>query len=128
MGRYKAERIIVKECPELTVVFWDNSSIYVYPKGYNYGLVFHKYHAPLGTYTKSWKPFKRRLLKIKYLRLSKVFELADYYEILYKGSVGRLDFNKKPVEIRYHHWSVKGVARAVQIRTREPTAAKADKR
>lgn len=115
MGRYRAERVIIKELPELTLVFWDWNSIYARPKtGLRQWYVFHKYHAPLGTYTKSWRPFKRRLLKSKTLNFTKCCQLASRYEILARGAVGKLNFDKKAIEIRFGKWSIKGVGSDMQ--------------
>lgn len=112
MGRYRAKRVIIKEMPELTLVFWDWSSIYARPKtGMRQWYVFHKYHAPLGTYTNSWRPFKRRLLKAKSITFNRCCQLAANYGILAKGAVGRLDFSKRAVEIRFGKISIKGVAK-----------------
>lgn len=111
MGRFRAKRIIIRELPELTIVFWDWSSIYVYPKGDRQGYVFHKWYAPRGTYFSSWKPFKRKLLKTKRLNFSKCCQLASQYNIDVKGSVGKLNFENKPVEIRFLKWKVSGFVR-----------------
>lgn len=109
MGRYRAKRVIVKVLPELTLVFWDWNAIYAYPEGSQQGYVFQKWHAPRGTYFKAWKPFKRRLMKRKQLTFAQCCQLASHYGIVAGGAVGRLDFNKKAVEIRHGKWTVKGV-------------------
>lgn len=111
MGRYRARRVIIRELMDITVVFWDRSSIYVYPKGTRHGYVFHKWYSPLGTYTQQWKPFKRKMLKTKRLTLTKCFQLANQHEILYKYSVGTLDLEKKPIEIRFLNWKISGMVR-----------------
>lgn len=115
MGRYRAERVIVRDLPELVIVFWDWSSIYIQPKsGMRQWYVFHKYHAPLGTYTNSWRPFKRRLMKTKALTFEKCCQLAVRYNILAKGAVGRLHWEQRPVEIRFGKIRIKGIGNDVQ--------------
>lgn len=109
MGRYKAERIVIKDLPELSIVFWDKSSIYVYPKTDQAPVVFHKWFAPRYTYSNGWRQFKDKLWHLHRGSVQKCFQMADYHGVLYQVSVGRLDFNKKLVEIRYKSWSIKGV-------------------
>lgn len=110
MGRYRAKRIIVKELPELTLVFWSQSAIYAQPRGSRQLYLFHNYYAPLGAYTNSWRPFKRRLLKSRTMTFGKCCQLAARYQVLSKGAVGALDWRKKMVEIRFDKWSIKGEA------------------
>lgn len=109
MGRFKQKRIIVKVCDEVNLVFWDWNRIYVLVKATDKWYLFHKYHAPLGTYTNSWRPFKRRLMKINNPSFARCCQLAYQYEIVAQGAVGGLDFCKKDIEIKYPKWSIKGV-------------------
>lgn len=110
MGRFRQQRIIVKVCSEIDIVFMDWNRIYVKVKSSELWYLFQKYHAPLGTYTKKWRPFKRRLMKIKDPTFSQVCYIGAQYEIIAQGAVGTVDLGKKAIEIRYPTWSVKGVA------------------
>lgn len=110
MGRYKAERIVIKDLPELVIVFWDNSSVYVYPKNERQSVVvFHKWFAPRYTYTNGWRQFKDKLWHWRCGSMKKCFQMASNHGILYQVVVGKLDLREKPVEIRYRNWSIKGV-------------------
>lgn len=110
MGRFKQKRIMIKVCEEIDLVFWDWNRIYIRVKNTGKWYLFHKYHAPLGTYTNNWRPFKRRLMKINSPSFVQCCQLAYQYEIVAQGAVGELEFRKKDIEIKYPKWSIKGVA------------------
>lgn len=109
MGRYRAKRIIIRELPEISIIFWDWSTIYVFPKGNGQGWLFHKWYAPRGTYLSAWKPFKKKLMSTKNLNLAKCCQLADKYGVLGKSPVGKLDLSDKSVEIRFLKWKIAGI-------------------
>lgn len=109
MGRYKAERTIIKLFPDLTIVFYDHKSIYVYPSGDQRGYIFHSWHAPLFNYRDNWLPFKKALLKRRYLDSETCWSLAYDYGVPYKTASSRPEIKGKPVELRYKRWSIKGV-------------------
>lgn len=111
MGRYRQERIIIKRCTEMDLVFMDWNRIYAYIRATKRWYLFHKFHSPLGTYTNSWRPFKSHLLRLKDPSFLHVCRLANEYDVLSMSSVGRLDFSKKNVEIRYSHWTIRGIAK-----------------
>lgn len=111
MGRFKQERIIIKICEEIDIVFMDWNRIYIKLKSSGKWYLFHKFHAPLGTYTNNWRPFKRRLMKIKSPTFIQVCQIANQYDIVANGAVGNIDFSKKAIEIKHPTWSVKGMAR-----------------
>lgn len=117
MGRYKAERIVIKILPELTLIFWDNSSIYLFPKNGQTPVVFHKWFAPRFTYTNSWRQFRDKLWHLHHGSVKKCFQLAYEHDVVYEISVGRLDLRKKLVEIRYKNWAIKGVGDGMLSRT-----------
>lgn len=109
MGRFRQRRIIVKVCSEIDIVFVDWNRIYVKVKTSGLWYLFQKYHAPLGTYTNNWRPFKRRLMKIKNPNFVQVCQLGARYEIIARGAVGKVDLRRKAIEIKYPTWSVKGI-------------------
>lgn len=109
MGRYRAERIIVKMCTDGVLVFFDSSSIYLFSPHFTGPFVFNKWFAPLGSYRESWKPFKDALLNRRKLESANVWKLANRYGVVYQDAVGKLDLRKRKVEIKFDHWSVKGV-------------------
>lgn len=97
MGRFHAEKIIVREIGGMEIVFWDKYSIYV--KDATHCFVFHRWYAPRGSYGE-WKKFKQLLLQRRHLQLVDVFELADKHGILFKRAVRHLQWKEKAVEIR----------------------------
>lgn len=116
MGRFCAERIIVREMDGVKIIFWDKSSIYMQWSKLCY--VFHRWYAPKGTYNE-WRNFKQLLLHRKNLTPHDVFELANRYGILSKYSVGHLKWKKKPIEIRFDGIKILGVGDDVQDVLRE---------
>lgn len=108
MSKYKAERIIVKVFPELTLIFADEKSIWAICEGDKYPSIFHNWVSPRFTYRDHWLPFKRALLKRRYLDRSMCWELALRYQVPYKTASSTLNLSGKPLEIRYKRWSILG--------------------
>lgn len=108
MAKYEAERIIIKVFPRLTLVFADAKSIYAFPEADTRYYVFHSWYAPIFNYRDHWLPFKKALLKRRYLEASTCFELAAQYGVPYKTMSGKISLADKPVELRYKRWSVCG--------------------
>ncbi len=86
MGRWRAEAVIIRRMPEVTITFFDRETIYAFPKGYANGTIFHRWYAPRGSYGRGWEQFRRKLLRYKHLDLAKCHELADEHGILYIGT------------------------------------------
>lgn len=100
MGRFKSEGVVVREFEEMTLIFWDNNSIYMYPKAYRIGTIFHKWGAPRGFSGEHWGDFRRRLMYNKNLTLSKCYELALTHEIVATSTVRKLDLEGRKVIVR----------------------------
>lgn len=107
--RYKAKRIIIKVFPEITLVFYDEKSIYAITEGDKYTSVFHNWVAPRFTYRDHWLPFKKALLKRRFLDKHTCWQLAYDYQVPYKTSTDKIILDNKEVEIRYKRWSVTGI-------------------
>lgn len=107
MGRFLAERVIVRRVDDLEIVFWDKYSIYVEWPGFRY--VFHRWYPPKGTYDE-WRKFRQLLLRRKSLTSRDVFELANAHEVLFRYADGTLEWNKKPVEVRIGDIKILGVS------------------
>lgn len=96
-----SDKIIVRLLPEITIVFYDRQTIYVYPKGFNNGTIFHLWGAPRWDYTRKWKPFRTRLLrKSKDMDIAMCHKLADYYGVVYVGTCRHLQYDGKIIEYR----------------------------
>ena len=99
MGRFKAQGTIVRELPEVTVIFWDWKSIYVYDYR-GRGVIFHRWFAPRGSYTGYWRDFRREMLRKKRLSLLKCYELAAQFDVQSIRTDRRLDLSKRRIIYR----------------------------
>lgn len=86
MGRFKADKIIVRRLPEVVITFYDKETIYSFPRGFANGTIFHRWFAPRGSYSNGWSQFRRQLLRQRHLDMARCHELADKYGILYVGT------------------------------------------
>lgn len=110
MGRYKANRIVARVIGELTIIFYNSSSIYIYPCSLEQqGYIFHKYFAPTGTYTRNWKNFRNRIWKAKYLDFGICCRIAVECGVMSKGAVAPPNLKAKPLEIRFGEWAIWGL-------------------
>lgn len=102
MAKYfQTNKILVRLLPKVTIIFYDRQTIYVFPKGYQNGTIFHLWGAPRGEYTHKWKPFRLRLLRNKLgMDIAKCHKLADKYGVVYVGTCRALKFDKKIIEYR----------------------------
>lgn len=96
MGRFKAKGTIVRELPEVTVIFWDWKSIYVYDNR-GRGVIFHRWFAPRGSYTGYWRDFRRKMLLNKRLDLLRCYEIAARFDVQSIRTHRRLDLSGRKV-------------------------------
>jgi hypothetical protein len=99
MGRFRADAVLVRDLKEVTVIFWDCRSIYVYDKKTGYGIVFNRWFDEWGSYTAYWKDFRRKMLRWKNLSLLKCCELAARYDIVVNRTHRKLDLSKVKTRI-----------------------------
>lgn len=100
MAKFEKKRVIVRLLPGLVITFFDKETIYVFPRGQKNGTIFHRWVAPINTYTHCWEPFKRKLLRYKNLSLAKCHELAICHDVNFVGTDRKVKLNKKVVEYR----------------------------
>lgn len=101
MGRFRAEAVIVRKLPEVTIIFWDKESIYVYPIGGGGGTIFTRWADKKGSYSDYWHDFRVRMLQRKRLSFLQCYELAaEYDQILAIHTDRQLDLSKVKVEYR----------------------------
>lgn len=112
--KYKSKNIIIKAFPEITLVFYNEQSIYAFTKENGRPFVFHNWMAPKFTYRDHWRPFKKALMKRRHLDKQSCWQLAYDYQIPYKLATSEIDLEGKPVEIRYKKWSISGVIDGLQ--------------
>lgn len=106
--KYKAERIIIKVFPELSLVFLDEKTIWAFPLKDSRAYIFHNWWAPRFNYRDNWLPFKKTLLKRRYLDKEICWRIAAQYNIPYKTAESHINLGNKMVEIRYKRWTMKG--------------------
>lgn len=93
MGRFRAEAIRVKKVGDLTIVFYDEKRIYIQKNG-NWTL-FHRWGAPLGFYGRSWKHFRKLLIRETTITYEHCFHLAFRYDIGFLSNVDAPDLEGK---------------------------------
>lgn len=103
MGRFKADKIIVRLLSEVAITFYDKETIYVFPKGCGNGTIFHRWFAPRGSYGNGWSQFRRQLLRQRHLDLARCHELADRYGILYVGTDKPPKLNPEDIKYRGYY-------------------------
>lgn len=96
---FKADCVTIKKIEDGEIIFYDSKSIYLYQDGYKIGSVFHNWYAPLGSYTNSWKPFRKYLWEYKTLTVRRCYELALKYGVVAMASYRRVDLSGKKVRI-----------------------------
>lgn len=100
MGRFKAEAILIRRLPEVTITFWNKETIYICDEKNNTTSIFHRWFAPRGNYTAQWEPFRRKLLQYKQLNITTCFELALQHNIDYVSTGRKIKLDKKIVQYR----------------------------
>lgn len=106
MGRYRAQRVIVREIGGMEIIFWDGFSIYVITPYIAY--VFQRWYAPKGSYD-TWRKFRHLMMHRKHLTFDIACRLAARYGILGQRSGAKLNWKNKPVEVRFGNIKIIGV-------------------
>lgn len=96
--RFRSEAIIVRDLEEMTLIFYDSSSIYLYPKRYRVGTIFHKWYVPRGFSKAHWSKFRKRLMYNKHLTIADCYNLALLHEIDSRATLRALDLTGKVVK------------------------------
>lgn len=81
MGRFRAEKIIVRDINNIRIVFYDRESIYVRDNMNNRWTVFHRWLAPKGSYNNGWRQFRHLLLYEKRITFNHCYRLAFRFDI-----------------------------------------------
>lgn len=87
----------MRELEQVEIIFYSTHSIYVYGKNNPTGVIFHRWYAPLGSYSDGWKIFRQKLMQYKKLDLNRCFQLAHMHGIDMQGSGGRVNLEGKEV-------------------------------
>lgn len=100
MAKFKSSGITVRRLEKVEIIFYSSHAIYIYGRNNITGVVFHRWYAPLGSYTDGWQDFRRKMMRYKKLDLNKCFELAHQHGIQSSGTSGRINLKGKKVIYR----------------------------
>lgn len=100
MGRFRAEKVIVRDINNIRIVFYDKESIYVKDANGRW-TVFHRWLAPRGSYNNGWRQFRHLLLYEKKLDINHCYRLAFRYDILSQLAYKAPDLSKFKVQVRF---------------------------
>ena len=79
MGRFEAKHLKIREFNWGRIIFNDKFHLTVQTPRYH--IIFHRYGAPHGDYTKSWRLFRQQLLRRKLPNFYDVYKYANHYDI-----------------------------------------------
>ena len=117
MGRFRAEAVTIKRVDDLIIVFYDKKSIYIKDDKHGW-TVFHRWYAPLGSYTGGWQQFRHLLFYEKRITFNHCYRLAFRWDITHMAGVKAPNLDNKPIiernnngmARRCHHESNRSVA------------------
>lgn len=92
---YRAKEITVRELDSLTITFKNCETIWVTPRNSKTSIIFHRWYAPRGQYTREWKPFRRKLFRNKRIDLETCFRLAQQHNIQSVGTTRQIKLEGK---------------------------------
>lgn len=100
MGRFKAEKMVVRKLNGIEIVFWDGWTIYVRESDCQRWTIFHRWFAERGSYSNGWQDFRRELMSQKRLTYLHCFEMAAKYGIASTTTDRELKFEGKEIEVK----------------------------
>jgi hypothetical protein len=97
---FVAKGIIVRRLERITIIFKDNETIAVKVKGDEWGgtYLFHRWFAPLGSYTGGWRDFRRKMLRNKQLDLLSCIFYAQKYDVQIHRTTRKIELKGKIIE------------------------------
>lgn len=97
---FVAKGIIVRRLDECTIIFKDKETIAVQVVGdpHHVTYLFHRWFAPLGSYTGGWRDFRRKMLRNKQLDLLSCIFYAQKYDIQIHRTTRTIKLNGKIIE------------------------------
>lgn len=96
MGRFSNDETIVRKIDGGIVILRDRNRIYLVQGDAQWHTVFHRYGAPLGSYS-GWRLFRQELRQYKNLTPSRVHELAIRYGVVQFVSYSKIELGKNVV-------------------------------
>lgn len=97
---FVAKGIIKRDLKSITIYFKDRETIAVQVKDdpFNITYLFHRWFAPLGSYTGGWRDFRRKMLRNKQLDLLGCLFYAKKYDIQLWRTTRPLELKGKIIE------------------------------
>ncbi len=97
---FVANGVIVRHLGSITIAFKDKETIAVKVVGdkHNITYLFHRWFAPLGSYTGGWRDFRRKMLRNKNLDLLSCIFYAQKYDIQIHRTTRDIKLNGKIIE------------------------------
>lgn len=95
--RFQSEAIVVREFEDMTLIFFDNDSIYMYPKRYRVGTIFNKWFSHRGYSGAHWGKFRKRLMYNKHLTIADCYNLALTHQVNSTATLRPLDLKGRKV-------------------------------
>lgn len=96
--RFRSEAIVIRDLDEMTLIFFDSNTIYMYPKRYRVGTIFQKWGAQRGYSMEHWQPFRKCLRYNKNLTISDCYSLALTHDIASVATLRQLDLRGRKVK------------------------------
>lgn len=100
MARYKQKGVIIREFEDLTIVLADKETIWAVPRRSGPNIIFHRWFAPLGSYTQ-WHRFRKKLDENKNVTLAKCYRWAAQHGIQSLGSTRAPTLHGEPIELKH---------------------------
>lgn len=97
---FVAKGTIVRRLGAVTIAFKDKETIAVQVVGEKHGItyLFHRWFAPLGSYTGGWRDFRRKMLRNKNLDLLSCIFYAQKYDVQIWRTTRPLKLDGKIIE------------------------------
>lgn len=94
---FVAKGVIVRRLSNCTIIFRDKETIVVQQPNDNGSYMFHRWFAPLGSYTGGWRDFRRKLLRNKNLDLLSVIFYAQRFDVQIHRTTRPLDLKGRKI-------------------------------
>ena len=100
MGRFRAEKVIIRDVNGIRIVFYDHENIYVRNTS-GCWVVFHRWFSQKGSYNNGWRQFRHLLLYEKKIDFNHCYRLAFRWEISSQIVKQSPDLSKFKIQERF---------------------------
>ena len=98
VGRFKQAQVYVRQFQDVTVVVYNQETIYALPKHGSPNIIYHRFFGEIGTYP-AWKLFRTSIMRSKRLTRQKIHSLAMKHGIQSFGTQRSPNLEGKKVQI-----------------------------